>query len=237
VDILGPLFGWAVVIAVVVWVVRIRRRQIAADRLRREQVRREYEERKEAEASEEILDDLDRYFPFLREPFRAGIESGKKPVEAFWDAIDGLPAVQLGTTFGDLPALLPLAERRKHLYAVGKTGSGKTTLLLHLIKDDLEHDRGVCVIAPEAELFRDWLLPLVPERRAKDVVYFAPGNPKNPVTFNPLAVEHGDDQGRAAEDLFSIFKRAVGEEEFGARMSPILANAFACLTGRARATL
>ena len=69
---------------------------------------------------------LDRYFPFLREPLRAGVESGKKPAEAFWEAIDGFPAVHLGTTFGDLPALLPLAERRKHLYAVGKTRTGAT---------------------------------------------------------------------------------------------------------------
>lgn len=153
------------------------------------------------------------------------------------DALSEVPAIRLGTTFYRFPALLPLDERRKHLYVVGKTGSGKTTLLLHLIAEDLEEGRGVGVIAPEAELFRDWLLPLVPADRAAEVIYFAPGHPKNPVTFNPLAVENGDDRGRAGEDLFAIFKRAVGEDEFGARMSPILANAFACLTGRPEATL
>lgn len=234
---LAVLIVWGLLIGIPVGIYLIRRRQKQVDEARRQAQREVYEREQIERAREEILDDLDRYFPFLREPFRAGIDAGKRPEEAFWEAIDDLPAVRLGTTFYDLPALLSLDERRKHLYVVGKTGSGKTSLLLHLIKEDLENGRGICVIAPEAELFRDWLLPMVPAWRAEEVVYFAPGNPKNPVTFNPLAVENGDDKGRAAEDLFAIFKRAVGEEEFGARMSPILANAFACLTGRPGATL
>jgi hypothetical protein len=215
----------------------IRLHQNQKDEARRQKVREEYERKQQEQTKAEILDDLDRYFPFLREPFRTAVGDGQQPEEAFWAAIYGVPAIQLGKTFYNLPALLPLDERRKHLYVVGKTGSGKTSLLLHIIKEDLAEGRGVGVIAPEAELFRDWLLPLVPEDRAEKVIYFAPGNPKNPVTFNPLALENGDDRGRAAEDLFAIFKRAVGEEEFGARMSPILANAFACLTGRPEATL
>ena len=215
----------------------VRSRQERADEHRRQEQRDAYEQQQQDQAKGEVLDCIDRYFPFLRDSFRAGIEEGRKSNEAFWDALTDVPAVELGKTFYDLPALLPLAERRKHLYVVGKTGSGKTSLLLHLIKDDLEAGRGVGVIAPEAELFRDWLLPMVPEERAKEVIYFAPGNPKNPVTFNPLAVENGDDRGRAAEDLFAIFKRAVGQDEFGARMSPILANSFAYLTGRPGATL
>jgi hypothetical protein len=215
----------------------IRSRQERVDAARRQQVSEAYDQRKRDQAKDDLLAEIDRYFPFLREAFRAKVEEGTTPEDAFAESLYAIPSVELGTTFYDLPALLPLDERRKHLYVVGKTGSGKTSLLLHLIKSDLEEGRGVGVIAPEAELFRDWLLPLVPEERAEEVIYFAPGNPKNPVTFNPLAVENGDDRGRASEDLFAIFKRAVGEDEFGARMSPILASAFACLTGRPGATL
>src|SRR5439155_14630173 len=134
--------------------------------------------------------------------------------------------VLVGEVWG-VPALLPEEERQKHLYVVGKTGTGKTSLLLHLIEEDLKSGHGVGVIAPEAELFRDWLLPMIPDSREEDVIYFAPGNPKNPVTWNPLAVEEAAEQHRAAEELFAIFKRSVGEAEFGARMSPLLANAFA----------
>ncbi len=218
-------------------IVQTRARQNEADEARRQATREAYEQQQEEKARAEILEEIDRYFPFLRNSFRTALNDGKKPEEAFWGALYEVPTIQLGKSFYNLPALLPIEERRKHLYVVGKTGSGKTSLLLHLIKEDLEEGRGVGVIAPEAELFRDWLLPLVPEDRAEKVIYFAPGNRKNPVTFNPLAVEESDDRGRAAEDLFAIFKRAVGEDEFGAPMSPILANAFACLTGRPEATL
>jgi hypothetical protein len=120
---------------------------------------------------------------------------------------------------------------------MGKTGSGKSTFLEHLIAQDLGDDRGVGVIAPEGELFRDRLLPLVPKGREEDVIYFAPGDPKNPLTFNPLALEPGEDPVRAAEDLFTIFKRVLSEEELGARMSPILHNAFAALVGQPDMTL
>jgi hypothetical protein len=234
---LGQIVGLVIVIALVVGYARMRRRQNETDERRRDEARASYDRRQEDKAKAELLGEVDRYFPFIREPFREAVAEGKSPEDAFAEALYALPAVELGRTFYGLPARLPLDERRKHLYVVGKTGSGKTTLLLHVIKDDLEAGQGVGVIAPEAELFRDWLLPLVPEERAEQVMYFAPGHPKNPVTFNPLAVENGEDRGRAAEDLFSIFKRAVGEDEFGARMSPILANAFACLTGRPGATL
>lgn len=236
-DALGPLIVFGLLGLGGLAFLKLWTRQHEADEARRRTKAEAYDQREQDKAKGQLLAEIDRYFPFLREPFRIFTANGDPPEDAFWRALEDIEAVDLGTTFYGLPARLPIAERRKHLYVVGKTGSGKTTLLLHLIKDDLENGRGICVIAPEAELFRDWLLPMVPEERAEEVVYFAPGNPKNPVTFNPLAVEDGDDKGRAAEDLFAIFKRAVGEEEFGARMSPILGNAFACLTGRPGATL
>src|SRR5207249_5097431 len=93
------------------------------------------------------------------------------------------------------------------------------------------------VIRPEGEFFRERLLPLVPQGREDQVIYFAPGHPKNPLTFNPLALEPGEDPVRAAEDLFTIFKRTVSQDEFGARMQPIIQNAFAALVGRPGMTL
>lgn len=45
-----------------------------------------------------------------------------------------------------------------------------------MIKEGLETGRGVCVIGPEVDFFRDWLLPMVPDERAEEVIYFAPGH-------------------------------------------------------------
>lgn len=231
-----PLIVVGLVAAAAV-IAAVRYHQKQADEEKRAAARAAYEEREAERDKEGFLDDVDRYFPFIRTSFQERLKDGQAPEDAFLDALYETPAVQLGTTFFDLPALLPLEERRKHLYVVGKTGSGKTNLLLHLIREDLEQGRGVGVIAPETELFRDWLLPLVPEARAREVIYFAPGNPDCPLTFNPLSIEPGDDQARAAGELFAIFKRAIGDEGMGARMAPILGSAFAVLVGRPGATL
>ena len=192
----------------------------------------------ESERNKELfLDEVDCYFPYLKQAFRDGLSNGQAPEDAFLDALYEVPATDIGTTMYGLPARLPLAERNKHLYVVGKTGSGKTSLLLHLIRDDLVAGRGLCVIAPETELFRDWLLPLVPEGRTDSVVYFAPGNPDNLVTFNPLALEPGDDRGRSSGELLAIFRSALGDAELGARMTPILGNIFSVLLNRPDSTL
>lgn len=228
-------------IALVVGVViagyrRIQRVREREDKARRQAAAEAYEKREQDHWHSLLLKDVNGYFPSLAPAFQESVDSGATPEDALFEVIAKTPGVVVGTAWG-VPALLPQQDRQKHLYVVGKTGTGKTSLLLNLIKADLEAGRGVGVIAPEAELFRDWLLPMIPEGREEEVIYFAPGNPKNPVTFNPLAVEDEEDRGRAAEELFSIFKRSVGEAEFGARMTPLLGNAFACLVGRPGATL
>lgn len=206
------------------------------DQRAREEKARAYDERRGEVEQNLLLRQLQAFFPALAPRWSELVEEGQDPADAWQQTIDETPGVLIGTSDG-VPVPLPDVERRKHCYIIGKTGSGKTSLMLHLIKADLEAGHGVGVIAPDAELFRDWLLPMIPEERAQDVIYFAPGNPKCPISFNPLVVEDGHDQGRAAEELMTIFKRALGEEEFGARMLPIIGNALAALTGRPGATL
>jgi type IV secretory pathway VirB4 component len=69
-------------------------------------------------------------------------------------------AVQLGTRNawgGSQPLLLSHADRRQHLYVIGKTGSGKTTLLRNLILQDIEAGEGVGLIDPHGDLAQDLL--------------------------------------------------------------------------------
>jgi len=168
------------------------------------------------------------YFPFLQTP-KVETLSGEAIREAIVRTLLSHP--HLGTFDRSLPApLLPAEERRRHLYVVGKTGSGKTTFLEHLLLSDLTAGRGVGVVGPEGDLFLR-LLALLPKERVGDLVYFAPGNSASPLSFNPLLIEEGEDQSKAAEDLFTIFKRTL-DDNLGPRMEPILQNAFAALVGR-----
>ncbi len=228
------IFGVAGLIA---FLYHIRRRQERHDAAQREAAREALVAREDERERAAVLGEIASYFPFLAGAVEEHLETEADAHDAIVAALGAIPSVTLGRTFYGLPAILPESERRKHLYVVGKTGSGKTSLLLHLMRSDLRAGHGLGVIAPEAELFRDSVLPLVPKGRVADVLYFAPGHPENRVTFNPLEIEEGDNRGRAAEELFSIFKRAVGEEDFGVRMSPILGNAFAALVGREGASL
>jgi hypothetical protein len=64
------------------------------------------------------------------------------------------------------------------------------------------------ISSQESGFFPQPLLSLVPEERAKDVVYFAPGDADNTLSFNPLSLQAGEDPILAAEDLFSILKES-----------------------------
>lgn len=81
-------------------------------------------------------------------------------------------------------------DRVLSLYVCGNPGSGKTSLLQHMIKWDIEHDRGVTVIDPTSDLIRT-LMGYIPERRRKDVIYF---DTAEPVPIDFLSYER-DDQG------------------------------------------
>jgi Type IV secretion-system coupling protein DNA-binding domain len=185
----------------------------------------------EAQDATDLWLEIQESFPFVPTPKVPDL-SGESIREAILRTLTSYPS--LGT-FGSLPApILPAAARRRHLYVCGKTGAGKTTYLEHLVVSDLCFGRGVAVLGPEGDLFRR-LLSFLPPGREKDLVYFAPGSAESPLSFNPLAVEEGDDQAKAAEDLFTIFKRSLADD-LGPRMEPILQNAFAALTGREGAT-
>lgn len=194
----------------------------------------ELEEKEDAQEATFLWLAIKEHFPYLPTP-RPPALSAEEIRAAIAETLSSVPS--LGTFGNRLPAPgLPESERRRHLYVVGKTGSGKTTFLEHLVAADLDAGRGLAVIGPEGELFQR-LLSFVPEKRHGEVVYFAPGNPECPLSWNPLQVEAGDDRARAAEDLFTVFRRSLSDDSLGPRMEPILQNGFAALTGRANATL
>src|SRR5437867_3496250 len=106
---------------------------------RRAAERAAYEERRQAEkhrksqaAVEEIVE---RYFPFARAEFIEGKKLNDDPRERLRRILHSVPGISLGISSLGFHAILPLAERRKHLLGLGKSGYGKTTVALRLILD------------------------------------------------------------------------------------------------------
>src|SRR5205814_4332509 len=72
------------------------------------------------------------------------------------------------------------ADRRAHMYIIGKTGTGKSTLIANLARQDLVHGEGFALLDPHGDLV-EHVLRLVHEERRADLIYF-----NVPDTAHPL---------------------------------------------------
>src|SRR5262245_43099180 len=89
------------------------------------------------------------------------------------------------------------ADRRSHMYVIGKTGTGKPTLLKSMILQELSNGHGLAVFDPHGDLVED-VLKHVPEYRLPELVYL--DTPHGNWTFNPLsAVKPGQESLAVAE--------------------------------------
>lgn len=100
-------------------------------------------------------------------------------------------------------------DRRRHLYAVGKSGTGKSKLLELLIKSDIDAGKGVGVLDPHGDLV-DNILRYIPEHRMKDVVYFDPADTEFPIAFNPLEKVDEKFKMQITIGFIDIFKKLFG---------------------------
>lgn len=123
---------------------------------------------------------------------------------------------------------MTLEQRQKHTYIIGKTGTGKTTLLKSSIYQDMFNGKGLAVLDPHGDMFRE-LISIVPENRRKDVVVFDPSDRDFPVGLNILdpgiEFESEDDKHEwITSAVLSIFKKLSDEAQWGPRMEHILRN-------------
>lgn len=123
---------------------------------------------------------------------------------------------------------MTLDQRQKHTYIIGKTGTGKTTLLKSSIYQDMLNGKGLAVLDPHGDMFRE-LLSIVPGNRRKDVVVFDPSDRDFPVGLNILDsgidFESEDEKHEwITSAVLSIFKKLSDEKQWGPRMEHILRN-------------
>jgi hypothetical protein len=120
------------------------------------------------------------------------------------------------------------ADRRHHLYTIGKTGVGKTTLIRNMALADIRAGHGVGVIDPHGDLAED-LLDYIPRNRIDDVIYFNPADRDYPIGLNlfrdslPRRPKH-----LVASGIVGIFK-SIWKDSWGPRLEYILYAAAAAL--------
>ncbi|MDD4352159.1 MAG: type IV secretion system DNA-binding domain-containing protein [Candidatus Gracilibacteria bacterium] len=100
-------------------------------------------------------------------------------------------------------------DRRRHLYAVGKSGTGKSKLLELLINEDIQKGKGVGVLDPHGDLI-DNILRYIPKERIKDVVLFDPTDTAHPPGFNPIEKVEDDFKQQVTMGFIEILKKLFG---------------------------
>ncbi len=144
--------------------------------------------------------------------------------------MEGQRFVQIGRRQawgGEEPALLSAADRRQHLYVIGKTGTGKTTLLRNLILQDIQAGAGVAVIDPHGDLSFE-LLNHIPRWRTDHLVYFDPADDQSAIGLNLLQQVSPSRRHLVASGVVSAFK-SIWADSWGPRLEYVLYSAVAAL--------
>jgi len=119
-------------------------------------------------------------------------------------------------------------DRRRHLWAIGKTGTGKSTLIANMAIDDMKKGRGIAIIDPHGDL-SDIILNYVPSSRMNDVVYFYPVDRERPVRLNILEVKDPIQRELIVSGIVAIFNKLYGHS-WGPRLEYILRNTLLALS-------
>jgi hypothetical protein len=112
------------------------------------------------------------------------------------------------------------ADRRRHLYIVGKSGVGKSKALELLIRQDIAYGHGLCLLDPHGDVI-DAILDFIPENRIEDVVIIDPTDMAYPASFNPLQNIDPSFKHQLAQGLIEVM-----EKQFGANWTPRLEHVF-----------
>ena len=118
-------------------------------------------------------------------------------------------------------------DRTRHVYVIGKTGMGKSCLLENMAAQDIANGEGMAFIDPHGKT-AELMLNYVPEHRVKDVLYFAPFDLENPISFNVLEDVGYDKRHLVVSGLMSTFKK-IWVDAWSARMEYILTNTLLAL--------
>lgn len=126
-------------------------------------------------------------------------------------------------------------DRRRHLYAIGKTGMGKTNFLEFMTIQDIRNGHGLCVVDPHGD-YAEMMLDYIPDHRIKDVVYVDPSDLDFPIAFNVLEKVDERYKHLVASGLVGVFKK-IFADSWGPRLEYILRNSILSLLDTEDATM
>ncbi|MFC1789580.1 type IV secretion system DNA-binding domain-containing protein [Patescibacteria group bacterium] len=118
-------------------------------------------------------------------------------------------------------------DRRRHIYAVGKTGMGKTNMIENMAIQDIQAGKGVAFVDPHGEA-AEKLLKYIPSNRVNDVIYFNPSDIDFPIAFNVMEKVDSKYRHLVAGGLMGVFKK-IWPDVWSARMEYILNNSVLAL--------
>jgi len=127
------------------------------------------------------------------------------------------------------------ADRRHHMYIIGKTGTGKSTLLETMIRQDIGADQGLALFDPHGDLV-ERILAWMPEQKKDNLVYFNVPDASHPLGFNPLESVPPRKRPLAASGMLEVFKK-IWADSWGPRSEHLLRNALLALFDQPQATL
>ncbi len=126
-------------------------------------------------------------------------------------------------------------DRRRHVYAIGKTGMGKTNMLENMVLADMEAGRGLAVVDPHGD-FVENILEHIPANRVNDVIVFNPADRDFPIAFNIFERVDKDAKSLVASGVVGIFEKIYGHS-WGPRLEHILRNTILALLDYPDSTL
>ena len=114
------------------------------------------------------------------------------------------------------------ADRRNHMYMIGKTGTGKSTLLKTLIFSDIAAGEGLALLDPHGDLAEE-IASMVPAWRRRDLIYLNVPDRSVVWHFNPFADIPEEKHALATAGMVEVFSK-LWPDEWGPRLEHLLRN-------------
>ena len=121
----------------------------------------------------------------------------------------------IGKPFG-----IKQADRLLHIYTIGQTGVGKSSMLRTMMLQDIQHERGFCLIEPHGDLVQSILLE-IPKYEMYRVIYFDATNPNISYGYNPLRKVTIGKRALVVSGILDILKK-LWDDAWGVKLEHIL---------------